>query len=104
MFSKKLILKKTHDFSAVKKPRLTVVFIHGIASDSTTWNHALDYLEGTMSLKEVRFVTFDLLGSGRSSNDQKLEFGYKDQLEALILWMIWKIQNLRRELKHLKIW
>ena len=83
MFKKKLILKKTHDFSAVKKPKLTVVFVHGIASDSTTWNHALDYLEGTMSLKEVRFVAFDLLGSGRSSNDQKLEFGYKDQIEAL---------------------
>ena len=83
MFSKKLILKKTHDFSAVKKPKLTVVFIHGIASDSTTWNHALDYLEGTMSLREVRFVTFDLLGSGESLKSDELNYDYAEQIEAL---------------------
>lgn len=83
MFKKKLILKKTHDFSAVKKPKLTVVFIHGIAADSTTWNHALGYLEGTMSLKEVRFVTFDLLGSGESLKSDELNYDYAEQIEAL---------------------
>ena len=83
MLSKKLILKKTHDFSASKKPELTVVLIHGIASDSTTYNNALAYLEGTVSLKNVRFVTFDLLGSGKSAKSDKLEYGYKEQIEAL---------------------
>ncbi len=83
MLSRKLILKKTHDFSGSEKPRLAVVFIHGIASDSSTFTNALKYLEGTRSLKEVRFVTFDLLGSGKSLKSDKLNYDYKDQLEAL---------------------
>ena len=80
---KKLILAKTHDYCAVKKPKLTVVMIHGIASDSGAYNHALQYLEGTTSLKEIRFVTFDLLGAGESLKDDGLDYSYSEQLEAL---------------------
>ncbi|MBR3131918.1 alpha/beta fold hydrolase [Candidatus Saccharibacteria bacterium] len=83
MFSRKLTLKKTHDFSASEEPELAVVFIHGIASDSNTFKNALNYLEGTRSLKNVRFITFDLLGSGKSLKNDKLNYDYKDQLEAL---------------------
>ena len=83
MFKKKFTLKKTHDFSAVKNPKLVVVMIHGIASDSRTFANALKYLEGTTSLKEVRFVTFDLLGSGKSLKSDRLNYDYNDQLEAL---------------------
>ncbi len=81
--TREIYLKKTHDFCAVKKPRLTVVMIHGIASDSSTYTHALRYLEGTTSLKDVRFVTFDLLGSGESPKSDRFNYDYKDQLEAL---------------------
>ncbi len=83
MLSRKLVLKKTHDYSKVKKPKLTVVFIHGIASDSTTFKNALKFLEGTRSLQDVRFVTFDLLGSGESLKNDKLNYDYKEQIEAL---------------------
>ncbi|MBR3156938.1 alpha/beta hydrolase [Candidatus Saccharibacteria bacterium] len=83
MFKRELCLKKTHDFCAAKTPRLVVVMIHGIASDSTTFNSALKYLEGTRSLKDVRFVTFDLLGSGKSLKSDQLNYDYADQLEAL---------------------
>lgn len=83
MLNSKLIMEKTHDHCAVKNPVLTVVMIHGIASDSSTYNQALEYLEGTTSLQNVRFVTFDLLGSGKSLKDDKLNYDYKDQLEAL---------------------
>ena len=79
----KLILEKTHDHSGSRKPRLAVVMIHGIASDSTTFEHALKYLEGLDALKDVRFITYDLLGSGKSLKDDKLNYDYKDQLEAL---------------------
>ena len=79
----KLLLAKTHDFSHSKHPKLAVVMIHGIASDSTTFEHALKYLEETKSLDEVRFITFDLLGSGKSLKDDSLNYDYKDQLEAL---------------------
>lgn len=83
MPSKKLLLTKTHDYCAERGPKLTVVMIHGIASDSTTFAHALDFLEGLQSLKSVRFVTFDLLGSGKSLNDDTLNYDYLEQLEAL---------------------
>lgn len=83
MLSRKLILKKTHDFAIDKDPRLTVVMIHGIASDSSTYINALKYLEGTTSLRKVRFVTFDLLGSGKSLKSDRLNYDYKEQLEAL---------------------
>lgn len=83
MFSKKLLLKKTHDFSATKQPKLTVIFIHGIASDSSSFNSAIKYLEGTTSLKDIRFVAFDLLGAGKSYSSDKLNYDYKDQLTAL---------------------
>ena len=83
MFSKKLILKKTYDHSAAREPKLTAVFIHGIASDSSSFTNAIKYLAGTTSLKDVRFVAFDLLGSGKSRSDDKLNYDYKDQLTAL---------------------
>ena len=83
MFNKKLTLKKTHDYSAVKEPKLVVVFIHGIATDSSSFTRALQYLEGTKSLEAVRFVTFDLLGSGGSRRSDELKYNYSEQVEAL---------------------
>lgn len=83
MFNKKLTLNKTHDYSLVKNPKLVVVFIHGIAADSSSFTRAIQYLEGTKSLENVRFVTFDLLGAGKSQKSDKLEYDYKEQLEAL---------------------
>lgn len=78
-----LELKKTHDSCASGKPRLTVVFIHGIASDSSAFSNTLKYLEGTRSMGDVRFVTFDLLGSGKSYKSDKLNYNYTEQLDAL---------------------
>lgn len=83
MLNKKLILKKTHDFCASKEPKITAVFIHGIATDSSSFKRALEYLEGTRSLHDIRFVAFDLLGSGSSLKDDTLEYDFDEQLEAL---------------------
>ena len=79
----KLTLTKTHDYCGTREPKLTVVLIHGIAADSSDFTHLLQYLEGVTSLKSVRFVTFDLLGSGKSVRDDNLNYDYKEQLEAL---------------------
>lgn len=62
---------------------ITVVMIHGIASDASTYNHALEHLESDSDLKRVRFITFDLLGSGTSYSGDELEYDYDDQLTAL---------------------
>lgn len=78
-----LELTKTHDFCASGQPRLTVVLIHGIASDSSAFRNALTYLEGTQSMTDMRFVAFDLLGAGKSYKSDKLRYGYTDQLAAL---------------------
>ncbi len=83
LLGKPLELKKTHDFCASGKARLTVVFLHGIASDSSCFTNALRYLEGTLSLKDVRFVTFDLLGAGQSYKNDRLNYDFKEQLGAL---------------------
>ena len=80
---RKLILTKTHDYCVGGTPKLTVVCIHGIAANSSSFARALQYLEGTASLKEVRFVTFDLLGTGKSLASDDLEYNYSEQLEAL---------------------
>lgn len=78
-----LSLAKTHDFSVSKKPRLTVIMIHGIASDSSTFVSTLKYLEGTRTMYDVRFITFDLLGVGKSYKSDKINYGYTAQIEAL---------------------
>ena len=84
MSNTKLTLTKTHDFCAGEKPKLTVVMIHGIAATSRSFTEALEYLEKTPSLKDIRFITYDLLGGGASlTDDKKLNYGYDDQLEAL---------------------
>lgn len=79
----KLKLAKTYDNCPSGEPELTVVFVHGIADDSSRFKKPIEYLEGTTSLKNIRFVRFDLLGSGESSKSEKLNFDFKDQLEAL---------------------
>ena len=83
LFDKKLKLAKTYDNCPSGKPKMAVVMIHGIASSSKTWDSAISYLSGTRSLNDIRFITFDLLGSGESSKSEKLNFDFKDQLEAL---------------------
>ncbi len=44
MLKNKLKLAKTYDSCVSGHPKLTVVMIHGIASDSSTYDHAIKYL------------------------------------------------------------
>lgn len=78
-----LELAKTHDFCASNEPALTVVFIHGIADDSGRFKKPLETLETNDSLKNIRFVAFDLLGSGKSLKSDKLNYDFEEQLAAL---------------------
>ena len=79
----KLKLAKTYDSCMAGEPKLTVVLIHGIASDSSTYDKALAYFRNDHDLDEVRFVTFDLLGSGKSLKSDELEYNYREQVVAL---------------------
>ena len=80
---KKLILTNTYDVCRSGEPKLCVVMIHGIASDSTTYNAAHEYFEAEEQMKDVRFVKFDLLGSGLSMKDDSLNYDYDEQITAL---------------------
>ena len=79
----KLTLAKTHDFAGSDEPKLTVVFIHGIASDSSAFSKSIAHFEAMKSLKDVRFITFDLLGSGKSKKSDEFNYDYDEQLSAL---------------------
>lgn len=78
-----LKLAKTHDRCDNEINKLTVVFIHGIAADSSKYSNILEYLENDSELKDVRFVTYDLLGSGKSYTSDELNYDFEEQLEAL---------------------
>ncbi|MBQ3433396.1 alpha/beta hydrolase [Candidatus Saccharibacteria bacterium] len=80
---KKLILTNTYDACRSGEPKLCVVMIHGIASDSTTYNAAHEYFEAEEQMKDVRFVKLDLLGSGLSMKDDSLNYDYDEQITAL---------------------
>lgn len=83
ILKKPLELAKTHDYSATKNPKLTVVFLHGITASSATYHQTLKYLEGTNSLKKTRFICYDWLGHGKSYTSDKLNYTYEEQLGAL---------------------
>ena len=78
-----LVLAKTYDVCKAKEPKLTVVLIHGIASNSGSFNGLLEYLENEKLMNDIRFVAFDLLGAGKSSHSNELEYSFEEQLEAL---------------------
>ncbi len=83
LMKKPLALAKTYDSCPSRKPKLTVVMLHGIASSSDAFKNTIKYLSGTPSLRDVRFVTFDLLGAGKSYASNELIYDLKEQLEAL---------------------
>lgn len=78
-----LKLAKTYDNCPSKNPKLTLVFVHGIADDSSRFVKPIAYFESLAKLKDIRFVRFDLLGSGESEKSDKLDYGYDEQIEAL---------------------
>lgn len=83
MLTKELHLEKTYDQCKSGRPKLTAVFIHGIATDSSSFAKALEFLVNDDELSNIRFVAFDLLGAGKSYSSDDLEYNYDEQLSAL---------------------
>ncbi len=80
---KDLELFKAHDFQTSSNPKLTVVFVHGIAADSSSFSKVFSTIEATELMKDMRFVAFDLLGAGQSYASDDLEYTFEEQLGAL---------------------
>lgn len=79
----KLTLAKTNDISTSESPKYAVIMIHGIASNSGSFNKAIEYLTKEKKLEDLRIITFDLLGAGKSYTSDELNYDYKDHLTAL---------------------
>lgn len=78
-----LKLTKTYDVCRSGEPKLTAVFIHGIAASSASFDGLFEHMLDKDSTREMRLIAFDLLGAGKSYTSDKLEYNYDEQLEAL---------------------
>lgn len=72
-----------HDYCRARKPELTIVFIHGIASSFKAWQPTVKLLEQDPELATVRFIGIDLMGFGRSPRPKKFNYDYEDYRKAL---------------------
>jgi pimeloyl-ACP methyl ester carboxylesterase len=66
-----------------KNERATMVFLHGIAASSRTWDGLLKEIKKDDSFKNVRLISLDLLGFGRSPAPNWNRFGVSDQIRAI---------------------
>ncbi len=67
----------------VKRPQLTVVFLHGISADSDTWKVTLRQFNSDKELSRVRLIALDLLGFGRSLKADWLQYDSAEYNAAL---------------------
>ena len=75
-----------------RRPALTVIFLHGISANSATWRSTIRQLQRESGLENLRLITLDLLGFGKSLQADWLDYDYATYDSAL-----------RATLKHLKI-
>lgn len=62
-----------------KKPRATVVFIHGIGNSGDAWKKVIDRLP-----RDVRIITIDLLGFGKSPSPSWAVYSAKTQANSVL--------------------
>lgn len=63
----------------VKKPRATVLFLHGIGNSGASWDSVIERLP-----KDIRLVTIDLLGFGESRQPRWATYDAKIQAHAVL--------------------
>lgn len=62
-----------------KKPRATVLFIHGIGNSGDAWKDVIERLP-----KDVRIISIDLLGFGKSPRPKWAIYNTKTQANAVL--------------------
>lgn len=75
-------LKVTSDIK-VGTPEVTIAFLHGIAATSEGWQKTVQQIIKNHELDNARFITFDLLGFGRSLHANWLDYDYLEYDLAL---------------------
>lgn len=61
-----------------KKPRATLVFLHGIGNNGQAWRNIIDKLP-----RDIRVLSIDLLGHGQSPKPQNLTYNVQVQAKAV---------------------
>lgn len=68
-----------HTDQRVKKPRATILFIHGIGNSGTAWDDVISRLPS-----DLRLVTIDLLGFGHSQRPSWIVYDAATQARSVI--------------------
>ena len=63
----------------VSKPRATVVFVHGIGNSGASWDEVIKKLP-----KDIRVITIDLLGFGKSKKPSWAIYNAHTQVRSLV--------------------
>lgn len=71
-------LKVVYDAQDNPHPKLTLVFLHGIAATSDTWKITIKEMRSKPEFRTVRFIALDLLGFGKSLQANWLDYDYLD--------------------------
>lgn len=66
-----------------RKPELTVIFLHGISATSSTWKATIHQLQREPGFENLRLITLDLLGFGKSLQSDWLDYDYDAYQTAL---------------------
>ena len=67
----------------VKKPRATLLFIHGIGSSGAEWQEVIKHIP-----QDVSIVTIDLLGFGESPRPEWARYDASEQAKAVIATLL----------------
>ena len=78
-----LTMRVRYDHCIAKKPEITVVFLHGIASSYNAWREVLPPLCRDKDLSRVRFVALDLIGFGKSEKPERYGYDYASYRRTL---------------------
>ncbi|MDR1032951.1 MAG: alpha/beta hydrolase [Candidatus Nomurabacteria bacterium] len=66
-----------------KEESATMVFLHGVAASSHTWDELLKVIKKDEAFKGVRLIGIDLLGFGKSPAPKWNHFAVRDQIRAI---------------------
>lgn len=78
-----LTMRVRYDYCMSKKPKYTVIFLHGIASSYAAWHEVLPPLTKDRDLSNVRFVALDLIGFGKSEKPDWFGYDYASYRKTL---------------------
>jgi pimeloyl-ACP methyl ester carboxylesterase len=82
IFKLPLFMRITFD-NKVRKPTATIIFLHGISATSKTWRGTIRQLADDEDFTNVRLLSMDLLGFGKSPRHKWQKYNYREYTRSL---------------------